>query len=267
MHLKLDGKLVLVTGSTAGIGRDIAATLLNENADVIVNGRSQPKVDQVVDELKRNYTGSGKVYGIAADVSDEKSILSLVQQVEAIGPLYALINNTGVFESKPFQDIPVQEWQQMFNTNVMSGVLLSKSFMKQLLDRDEGTILFVSSEAAYASKGFMVHYSMTKAAQLAVARGLAEITKGTKVRVNSILPGPTWTDGVAKYISGIAKQSGKTVDEAVKDYFAVHEPSSLIQRFETAKEIADIAVFMISPLASAINGRSWLADGGIIRNI
>ncbi|KAJ3314267.1 hypothetical protein HDV04_000633 [Boothiomyces sp. JEL0838] len=265
MHLKLDGKLVLVTGSTAGIGKEIAKTLLAENANVIINGRSQSKVDQVVEELKAG--SSGNVYGIAADISTLQGVESLVQKVQAIGPLYALVNNTGIFESKPFQDISPEEWLQMFNTNVMSGVSLSKPFIKQFLERNEGTILFVSSEAAYASKGFMVHYSMTKAAQLAVARGLAETTKGTNVRVNSILPGPTWTDGVEEYIRGIAKQSGKSVDAAIKDYFATHEPSSLIQRFETPKEIADIAVFMVSPIASAVNGRSWLADGGIIRNL
>ena len=268
MHLHLDDRLILVTGSTSGIGREIAVSLLKENASVIINGRSKEKVDKTIRELSDDAYGTGKIYGFAADVSTQEGVELLCNSVQSIAkPLYALVNNTGVFSSQPFLDISDQAWKDMFNTNVMSGVLLSKKFLNQFLSRNEGTILFVSSEAGYASKGLMVHYSMTKSAQLAISRGLAEVTKGTNVRVNSILPGPTWTEGIQEYVEGLAKSKGTDVHQEIRNYFQNVEPSSLIQRFATSKEIADVATFLISPITAAVNGRSWLVDGGIIQHI
>ena len=204
MHIQLDGKVVVITGSTAGIGKEIAKTVASEGAITIVNGRSSKTVAATVQELKEK-TGSFTIYGVAADVSSPEGIESFILQVADLNlpPVYALVNNTGIFESKPFTEIGDDEWTAFFQTNIMSGVKLAKAFLPTMLDRDEGTILFVSSEAALAPKGFMIHYSMTKAAQLSISRGLAELTKGTNVRINSILPGPTMTEGVEKYMQGM----------------------------------------------------------------
>lgn len=204
MHIQLEGKVVVITGSTAGIGKEIAKIVAKEGAITIVNGRSSKTVAATVQELKEK-TGSLTIYGVAADVSSPEGIESFILQVADLNlpPVYALVNNTGIFESKPFTEIGDDEWTTFFQTNVMSGVKLSKAFLPTMLDRNEGTILFVSSEAALAPKGFMIHYSMTKAAQLSISRGLAEVTKGTKVRINSILPGPTMTEGVEKYMQGM----------------------------------------------------------------
>jgi NAD(P)-dependent dehydrogenase (short-subunit alcohol dehydrogenase family) len=204
MHIQLDGKVVVITGSTAGIGKEVAKIVASEGAITIVNGRSSKTVAATVQELKEK-TGSFTIYGVAADVSSPEGIASFILQVADLNlpPVYALVNNTGIFESKPFTEIGDDEWTTFFETNVLSGVKLSKAFLPTMLDRDEGTILFVSSEAALAPKGFMIHYSMTKAAQLSISRGLAELTKGTKVRINSILPGPTMTEGVEKYMQGM----------------------------------------------------------------
>lgn len=268
MFLELKDKVILITGSTAGIGKQMALTFIQEGAIVVVNGRSMDRILATIETIKAAHP-LAKLYTLEGDISDAEGVAKLLNNLTELSlfPIYAVVNNTGIFESKSFEEVKDSDWTFYFETNVMSGVRLAKALLPDMLARNSGTILFVSSEAALAPKGNMIHYSMTKTAQLSISRGLAELTKGTNVRVNSILPGPTMTEGVRKYMEGIARDTNVSFKEAVSNYFKEFEPSSLIQRFETPEEIANVACFMISPLASAVTGRSWLVDGGVVRHI
>ncbi|WP_439366850.1 SDR family NAD(P)-dependent oxidoreductase [Bradyrhizobium sp. DASA03005] len=261
MNIDLSGKTALVTGSTAGIGHAIAKGLAASGASVVINGRSQDKVDAAVRKLE----GTGaKVRGIAADVSTAAGCKALVA---ALPEVDILINNAGIFEPKDFFDIPDEDWSRFFEVNVMSGVRLSRAYMKGMLARNWGRIVFISSESGLNIPVEMIHYGMTKTAQLSVARGLAQLTAGTGVTVNSVLPGPTMSEGVETFVKDLARQSGQSVDEAAANFVRQHRPSSLLQRFASVDEIANMVVYVASKEASATNGAALRAEGGIVNTI
>ena len=263
MNIDLSGKTAVVTGSTAGIGLAIAKGLATTGADVVVNGRSRGKVDAAVEAVMQ-MKSSGKIRGVAADVSTAAGCDSLIS---ALPDVDILINNAGIFEPKDFFAIPDQDWSRFFDVNVMSGVRLSRVYMQGMLKRNWGRIIFISSESAINIPPEMIHYSMTKAAQLAVSRGLAKLTRGTGVTVNSVLPGPTLSEGVETFVRDLAKQNGQSEDDAVADFVKQHRPGSLVQRFASVEEIANIVVFVASKQAAITNGAAVRAEGGIIDTI
>ena len=263
MNIDLSGKAALVTGSTAGIGHAIAKGLAASGASVVVNGRSQGKVDSAVAAITKAVPGA-KVRGVAADVSTAdgcKALLAALPEVDI------LINNAGIFEPKGFFDIPDEDWSRFYEVNVMSGVRLSRGYMQGMLKRNWGRIVFISSESGLNIPKEMIHYGMTKTAQLAVARGLAELTRGTAVTVNSVLPGPTMSEGVETFVRDLAKQNGQSVEEAASNFVKQHRPSSLVQRFASVEEIANMVVYVSSKEASVTNGAALRAEGGIIQTI
>jgi NAD(P)-dependent dehydrogenase (short-subunit alcohol dehydrogenase family) len=260
MDFELRNKRALVTGSTAGIGFAIAKALANEGASVVLNGRTEARVEQAVAEL----ASVGQVSGIAADLSSAAGCDALLAALPSVD---ILVNNLGIFEAKPFAQISDQDWLRFFEVNVLSGVRLSRAYLPAMLERNWGRILFVSSESALQIPVEMIQYGMTKTAQLALARGLAEMTVGTAVTVNAILPGPTKSEGVADFVTGLAAQQGKSPSEVERDFFRHARPSSLLQRFETPDEIAALAAFVASPRASGINGAALRVDGGVVRAI
>jgi len=263
MKIDLTGKAALVTGSTAGIGLAIAKGLAGTGAEVVINGRSQAKVDAAVAALVKAVPGA-KARGVAADVSTADGVKALVA---ALPDVDILINNAGIFEPKGFFDIPDEDWTRFFDVNVMSGVRLSRAYMQNMLKRNWGRIVFISSESGLNIPSEMIHYGMSKTAQLAISRGLAELTKGTAVTVNSVLPGPTMSEGVETFVKDLAKQNGQSVDEAAKDFVKQHRSTSLIQRFASVEEIANMVVFVSSKEASVTNGAALRAEGGIVQTI
>ncbi|MGG1007458.1 SDR family oxidoreductase [Bacillus velezensis] len=263
MELQLEQKLVLITGSTSGIGKAAAKSFLAEGAEVIINGRKKETVERTVEEL----SAYGTVHGIAADLSRQDEADDLIKRAGGIGEVDILVNNLGFFEVKDFAEVSDDEWTRYFEVNVMSAVRLCRRFLPQMLERNSGRILNISSEAGVKPLAQMIPYSMTKTALISLSRGMAEMTKGTNVTVNSVLPGPTWTEGVASYMEGAAKAAGEDTDSFVRDYFKVNEPTSLIQRYATPEEVANTIVFLASSAASAINGTAQRVEGGIIRSI
>jgi NAD(P)-dependent dehydrogenase (short-subunit alcohol dehydrogenase family) len=263
MNIDLKGKTALVTGSTTGIGHAIAKGLALSGADVVVNGRTQAKVDAAVEALAKSAPGS-KVRGVAADVSTAAGCNALVA---ALPEIDILINNAGIFEPKGFFDIPDDDWSRFFEVNVMSGVRLSRAYLPGMLKRNWGRIVFISSESALNIPKEMIHYGMTKTAQLAVSRGLAEMTRGTAVTVNSVLPGPTMSEGVETFVKDIAKQNGQSMEEAASQFVKQFRPTSLLQRFASVEEIANMVVYVASKEASATNGAALRAEGGIVQTI
>ena len=261
MNIDLSGKTALVTGSTAGIGHAIAKGLAASGASVVINGRGQDKVDAAVRKLE---AAGGKVRGIAADVSTASGCKALVS---ALPEVDILINNAGIFEPKDFFEIPDEDWSRFFEVNVMSGVRLSRAYLKGMLKRNWGRIVFISSESALNIPKEMIHYGMTKTAQLAISRGLAEMTRGTAVTVNSVLPGPTMSEGVETFVKDLAKQNGQSVEEAAANFVKQHRPTSLLQRFASPEEIANMVVYVSSKEASITNGAALRAEGGIIQTI
>jgi NAD(P)-dependent dehydrogenase (short-subunit alcohol dehydrogenase family) len=263
MNIDLSGKTALVTGSTSGIGHAIAKGLAATGASVVVNGRTQAKVDAAAAGLAKAVAGA-KVRGIAADVSTAAGCEALVA---ALPQVDILINNAGIFEPKGFLDIPDEDWSRFFDVNVMSGVRLARAYLPDMLKRNWGRIVFISSESALNIPKEMIHYGMTKTAQLAVARGLAEMTRGTAVTVNSVLPGPTMSEGVETFVKDLAKQNGQSVEEAASQFVKQFRPTSLLQRFASVEEIANMVVYIASKEASATNGAALRAEGGIIQTI
>lgn len=261
MNIDLSGKTALVTGSTAGIGHAIARGLAASGASVVINGRGRDKVDAAVRKLEG---GRAEVRGIAADVSTASGCKALVA---ALPEIDILVNNAGIFEPKDFFDIPDEDWTRFFEINVMSGVRLSRAYMKGMLKRNWGRIVFISSESGLNIPVEMIHYGMTKTAQLALARGLAQLTRGTGVTVNSVLPGPTMSEGVETFVKDLARQNGQSVDEAAANFVRQHRPSSLLQRFASVDEIANMVVYVASKEASATNGAALRAEGGIVNTI
>ena len=263
MDLKLAGMRVLVTGSTFGIGKAIAARYLREGAVVYINGRSVERCAEAAGGLAAANDAEGRALVAAGDLSDAAQADALLARLKAEGEIDVLINNTGIFEVKAFEEINDEEWMHYFNVNVLSAVRLSRALLPAMLERDYGRIVNISSECAIKPLGQMVHYSVTKTALLSLSRALAELTKGKNVTVNSVLPGPTWTDGVQNYFDTLAEQDGKPVDELIRNYFADQEPTSLLQRFVDVEEVADATVFLTSN--RAMNGQGLRVEGGIVR--
>ncbi|MDJ1505915.1 SDR family oxidoreductase [Xanthocytophaga agilis] len=263
MDLQLTNKTAFISGSTAGIGYAIAKRLATEGATVLINGRTQIAIDKAVNELKTT-TGNPNISGIMADFLDVDQINQLLNQLP---PIDILINNAGIFEPKSFVDITDQEWLRFFDMNVMSGIRLSRHLFPKMLEKNWGRIIFISSETAVSTASEMVHYSMTKTAQIAIGRGMAELTKGTGVTVNSILPGPTKSRGISGFISDMAAVNTITVQEAEQNFFKDIRPTSLLQRFASVEEIADTVAYYASPLASATNGAAIRVEGGTINTI
>lgn len=263
MDLKIKYKTAFISGSTAGIGYAIAKRLATEGATVIINGRTQEALDKAVGELK-TLSNNSTVSGIVADFSKVEEINNLLNQLPHID---ILINNAGIFEPKPFAEIPDEDWFRLFDINVMSGVRLSRHLFPKMLKHNWGRVIFISSETAVSTASEMVHYGMTKTAQISIARGMAELTKGTAVTVNSIMPGPTKSRGIADFIADMATVGSVTAAEAEQNFFKNIRPTSLIQRFSSVEEIADTVAYFASPLASATNGAAIRVDGGTIKTI
>ncbi len=261
MNLNLDNKLSLVTGSTAGIGYEIAAALAREGARVIVNGRSQESVDNAVSGMKSD-TG-GKIFAFAGDLSTDEAAHRVARQFPDVE---ILVNNLGIYEPKAFEDIPDEDWRRFFEVNVLSGVRLSRLFLPGMRHRNWGRIIFISSESAVQIPAEMIHYGTTKTALLAVSRGLAEAVAGTGITVNSVLPGPTKSRGVSEFVDSLAKSEGKSFDEFEKEFFERIRPTSLIKRFASPKEVASLVVYIASPLASATTGAALRVDGGVVKS-
>ncbi|MHB8269466.1 SDR family NAD(P)-dependent oxidoreductase [Bradyrhizobium sp.] len=263
MKIDLTGKTALVTGSTSGIGHAIAKGLAAAGASVVVNGRTKAKVDTAVAGLSKALPDN-KLRGIAADVSTAAGCDALVA---ALPDVDILINNAGIFEPKGFFDIPDEDWTRFLEVNVMSGVRLSRAYLKGMLKRNWGRVVFISSESALNIPKEMIHYGVTKTAQLALSRGLAEMTRGTAVTVNSVLPGPTMSEGVEAFVKDLAKQNGQSVEEAASQFVRQFRPTSLLQRFASVEEIANMVVYVSSKQASATNGAALRAEGGIVQTI
>jgi len=261
MDLQLKGKKVLVTGSTAGIGFATARALAAEDAAVIVNGRGQPRVDAAIAEIRQLHPRAN-VSGIASDVSNAAGCAKLIK---ALADVDILVNNMGIFEPIPFEKIPDEDWMRLFEANVMSGVRLSRHYLSGMRERNWGRILFVSSESAVQIPAEMIHYGMTKTAQVAVARGIAETVAGTGITVNSVLAGPTRSEGVETFITQLGAGGDTAAFEA--EFFKTIRPSSLLKRFATIEEVASMIVYLSSPLASATTGAAIRVDGGVVRAI
>jgi NAD(P)-dependent dehydrogenase (short-subunit alcohol dehydrogenase family) len=263
LDLRLTDKIVLVTGSTAGIGFAIARAVAAEGAHVYVNGRTQQRVDAAV-EAVRSLGATIKVDGIVADFSGASGAETVIAKLPAVD---VLVNNVGIFEPKPFAEIPDADWYRFFEINVMSGVRLARHYLPGMLTKNWGRILFISSESAVQIPPEMVHYGMTKTAQVAVARGIAESVAGTGVTVNSILAGPTESEGVGAFVEAMAKQQNKSKETIEKEFFEHVRPSSLLKRFATVDEVAALVTYIAGELSSATNGAALRVDGGVVKAI
>ncbi len=259
MDLQLSDKVALVSGSTKGIGLAIATGLARERAKVIVNGRSTESVAEALAKI-RQVVPDAKLQSFDGDLSTAAGVDQLVKEFPAVD---ILINNLGIFEPKPFEQIPDEDWFRFFEVNVLSGVRLSRAYLPKMKAENWGRIVFISSESAIQIPAEMIHYGMTKTSQLAVSRGLAETCAGTGVTVNAVLPGPTRSDGVEAFVKHLS--GGKPFAEFEKDFFEKVRPSSLIQRFATPEEVANLVVYISSPQASATNGAALRVDGGVVR--
>ena len=263
MDLQIADKSALVSGSSLGIGFAAAMALANEGATVYVNSRRKEKVDEAVAKIKAQ-NKNAKVHGIAADLGTAEGCAALVKELPAVD---ILVNNVGIFEPKPFGEISDEDWLRFFEVNVMSGVRLSRAYLPGMQKQNWGRIIFVSSESGLQIPQEMIHYGMTKTAQISVARGLAEMVAGSNITVNSILPGPTSSDGVSDFVESMGKASGKSKETIEKEFFETVRPTSLIKRFATTAEVANLIVYLSSPLAAATTGSAVRVDGGIVKAI
>jgi NAD(P)-dependent dehydrogenase (short-subunit alcohol dehydrogenase family) len=263
MEFGLQNKTAIVTGSTAGIGFATAVGLAREGARVAINGRGKERVESAAQRLIDLVPGA-QVIPVAADLGTAEGVASLI---ELVPDAEILVNNLGIFEPKSFEDIPDADWTRFFEVNVMSGVRLSRYYLPRMKERNWGRILFVSSESAVNIPSEMIHYGMTKTAQVAVARGLAETTVGTGVTVNTVLPGPTGSEGVATFVSQLAQEKGLSNEEMEQEFFAQARPSSLLRRFIEPDEVASLIVYLSSEVAAATNGAAMRVDGGLLRSI
>ena len=263
MDLKLTGKTALVTGSTAGIGFGIARRLLQEGASVVINGRTEARINSALDQLRRVIPDC-TVQGCAADFADADAVQHLLDNHDSID---ILINNVGIFAPKPFVEITDEEWLHFFEVNVLSGVRLSRHYLPQMLDQNWGRIIFISSESGIQIPAEMVHYGTTKTAQLGVSRGLAQQTAGTNVTVNTVIPGSTRSEGSEKFISDLAQERGLSKEDVEREFFEKIRPTSLLERFATIDEVATFVTYLASPLAAANNGAALRVDGGTVSTI
>jgi len=256
MNLQLQNKTALVTGSTKGIGFAIARLLAAEGADVILNGRSEDATRKAAQQLGRR----GR--GLAADVSTAAGCADLIRQAPQVD---ILVNNAGIYEPKPFAEIPDSDWDRYYQVNVMSGVRLARAYLPGMLQRNWGRIVFISSESGVQIPEEMIHYGMTKAAALALVNGIAQLTRGTSVTVNAVLPGPTASEGVTDFVGRLASKAGQTPGEIENGFFHGVRATSLLQRFASVDEVANMVAYICSPLASATNGAAVRVDGGTVR--
>lgn len=256
MDLQLKGKKAIVTGGSAGIGLAIARMLADEGVEVTIPGRNSKKLNEAIASLGR------AVHGIEADLGSAAGAMKLIKQVPETD---ILVNNLGIYESKNFADITDEEWLRYFEVNLLGGIRLSRHYFPAMLTRNWGRVIFVSSEAAAETHPDMIHYGVTKTGQVVVARGLAEMTKGTSVTVNSVLPGPTRSEAIVEYLQGMASTPNATAEQAEKEFFDKHRPTSLLQRMAEESEVASLVAYLASPLAAATNGASLRCEGGILR--
>lgn len=263
MDLHLQGKLALVSASTAGIGAAIAEGLAREGTRVIVNGRTQERVDRAMDAIRTRHPGA-ELEGFSGDLSTPEAVRELTDRFPRVD---VLVNNLGIFEPKPFAEIGDDDWRRFFEVNVLSGVRLSRFYFPKMLKAGWGRVIFISSESALNIPVEMIHYGMTKTAQLAISRGLAELTAGTGVTVNSVLPGPTASEGVSGFIRDLAAQSNRSVEEVEKQFFEKARPTDLLKRFASTEEVANLVVYLASEASSATNGSALRVDGGTVNSI
>jgi len=256
MNLQLENKTALVTGSTKGIGFAIARLLVDEGANVVVNGRSADSARAAAEKI------GSRARGVAADVSTAAGCVELVRQVPSVD---ILVNNAGIFEPKPFTEIPDADWERFYQVNVMSGVRLTRAYLPDMIQRNWGRVIFMSSESGVQIPEEMIHYGMTKAAELALVNGIAQLTRRTGVTVNAVLPGPTASEGVTDFVDKLASSAKQTAAEFEKEFFRNVRPTSLLQRFASVDEVASMVAYLCSPLASATNGAAVRVDGGVLR--
>lgn len=264
MDLQIKGLRALVTGSSAGIGYAIAELLYKEGATVYLNGRTQLRVDEALKRLHASSGTSGTAYGLVSDLATAEGANKLISELPDVD---ILINNVGIYEPKEFAQISDEDWLHTFEVNVMSGIRLSRHYLEGMRKRDWGRIVFISSESGVNIPSEMIHYGVTKTAQIAVARGLAETTVGTRITVNSVLPGPTASEGVAQFIKEMAKQGNTNAESVEKELFEKIRPTSLLKRLATSEEVASMVAYVCSPLAAATNGAALRVDGGVVRSI
>ncbi len=263
MNLGLQGKIAVVSGSTAGIGLSIATALAAEGARVIVNGRTEARVTEAIEKIRERVSGAD-LRGVAADLGTASGVDAFLRKAPDAD---VLVNNLGIFDPKPFLEIPDQEWLRFFEVNVLSGVRLTRKYLPAMLKKNWGRVIFISSESAQNIPAEMVHYGMTKTAQVAIARGLAQSVAGTGVTVNSVLAGPTESEGVGTFLDSLAKQQNISKADVEKLFFEKGRPSSLLKRFETPDEVAAVVAFVASTQALVINGAAVRAEGGVISSI
>ena len=262
MDLQLSGKTALVTGSTAGIGLEIARKLAVEGAAAVITGRNRAKLDAAVDSIRA--AGGVEVRGVLADPSTAEGAAALIGALPRVD---ILVNNLGVYEIKRFTDITDDDWRNYFEINVLSGVRLARAYFPAMLEQDWGRIIFISSESGLVTPGLMIHYGMTKTAQLAISRGLADLTKGTNVTVNAVLPGPTRSEGIVDFLKSLASDPEAPTEQLEAEFFVKGRPSSLLQRMIEPQEIANLVAYVASPLSSATNGAALRVDGGVTPTI
>ena len=262
MDLQLNDRLALVSGSTAGIGFAIANGLAREGARVIVNGRTDDRVKTAIERI-RSHNAGAKLEGIAVDLGSAAGADEVVQRFPEVD---VLVNNLGIFEPKPFERISDQEWFRFFEVNVMSGVRLSRAYVPLMKKRNWGRIVFISSESGIQIPAEMIHYGVTKTAQIALARGIAETCAGTGVTCNAVLPGPTASEGVNDFVGSLASRGGQTHEQVEKEFFEKARPTSLLKRFATPDEVAAMVLFICSPVSAATNGAALRVDGGVVRS-
>jgi len=258
----LAGKIAFISGSTAGIGFQTAVTLSKAGASVIINGRSQERVDEAVSKLKEQVPGAN-VQGVVGNLGTAEGVKEVTEKITDID---ILVNNMGIFEPRNFEDITDEEWMTMFEVNVMSGVRLCRFYFPKLKEKGWGRIVFISSESAVNIPTEMIHYGMSKTCQVAIARGLAESTSGTNVTVNSILVGPTYSDGVKRFVNQLAESKNISVSEVEDEFFKETRPTSIIKRFLQEEEVANMVLYLSSPASSGTNGAALRVDGGLLRN-
>lgn len=264
MDLGLKRKKALISGSTAGIGLAIATTFASEGAAVIIAGRSEQRVQRTRESIESSSGNKVDVVAVVADLGTAEGVETMVNSVSDVD---ILVNNLGIYEAKPFFDLQDSDWMRLFEINVMSGIRLASRYMRGMLERNFGRIIFISSESGIMTPPEMIHYGLTKSAQLAVARGLAELTKGRNVTVNSVLPGPTLSQGSVDFLQSMSSKANPTLKEAEREFFDKHRSSSLLQRLIDPREVANLTAFISSPLSSATNGAALRAEGGLVRSI
>jgi len=258
MDLKLKGKTAIVTGGTAGIGLAIVRAFIAEGVKVTVPGRTQKKLDDAFDKEGLSVT---KI------VADPGTAEGAAKVIAAVPETDILVNNLGIYEAKAFAEIPDEDWLKLFEVNVLSGVRLSRHYFPKMLAKNSGRVIFISSESGIMTPPEMIHYGVTKSSQLAISRGLAELTKGTAVTVNTVMPGPTRSEGIVEFLQSMSSKKGATPEEAEKEFFEKHRQSSLLQRLIEDSEIANLVAYVASPLSAATNGAALRAEGGLLRSI